>query len=75
MRMRNGGLHMIACRFAVGVCGVSVGFSGGVIAFGQLRCCLKMVVRRSDVVGRGKMMMFARHVSFGVSHDDVFPNG
>lgn len=75
MGMRHGAFHMFACRLAVGVCSVSVGFSGGVIAFGQLRCCLKMMVRSSDVVRRCKMMVFARHVSFVVSHDDVFPNG
>ena len=69
--MRNGGLHVLASRFAVSMCCVSVGLSGVVIAFSQLRCCLKVVVRRRNVMRRREMMVLARHVSFGVSHDDV----
>ena len=72
MRMRHGGLHVFARGFTVSMCRIRVSFRRVVIAFGQLRRRLKMVVRRSDVVGRCKMMMFARHVSFVVSHDDVF---
>lgn len=72
MRIRYGGLSVLACGFAVCVCGSAVSFRRIVIAFSQLRRCLEVVVGSSDVMRRRKMVVLARHVSFVVSHDDVF---
>ena len=70
--MRHGGFSVLACGFAVCMCGSAVSFRCVVIALCQFCRCLKMVVGRCDVMRRRKVVVLARHVSFGVSHDDVF---
>jgi hypothetical protein len=60
-------------RLALLMCRIAVGLGRSMVTFIVLIDCLKMVIGRSNVTGRGQMMVFARRVVLGVRHDAFLP--